>query len=73
MDGAGGGGVECSGPGPSQLVSEIIVGREAVMVLFVCAVLGTTRDYYPMAHGPWPMASHGASCGLTGARAGQDR
>lgn len=53
----GPGGVECNGPGPRQLVSEIIVGREAVMVLFVCAVLGTTRDYYAMAHGPWrPMA-----------------
>lgn len=65
----GGGGVECNGPGPRQLVSEIIVGREAVMVLFVCAVLGTNAGL--LCHGPWIMAFHGASCGLTAARAGQ--
>lgn len=65
------GAVECNGPGPRQLVSEIIVGREAVKVFFVCAVLGTNAGL--LCHGAWIMAFHGASCGRTAARAGEDR
>lgn len=54
--GRGGGGVKCNGPGPRQLVSEIIVGREAVKVFFVCAARDERGIIMPwrMDHGvPW--------------------